>query len=199
MNTIENFLLDFGLSWTISKLIPYLFCLIAGFLFLLVYKKIKRKKNWTNRLISFVLLVFPISIYFAFFPIYEGDFSNLSTQPKTTISFPEEKVLTVIVLPNCPFCYQSIALMKKIKKRNPKIKISYWVVVSDTLAPKTAILRLIPPEFKPIQRHDVSEQANLAQGTFPCFVLSNKKKALKLWNNNQFGVCALDEIEEFFK
>jgi hypothetical protein len=199
MNTIETFFLDLGLSWMASKALPYLLFILFGLLLFLITRKLIKFNKWVNRLATIIIIAIPFSIYFALYPIYEGDFSNQGNKPKSSVKFSSTKALTVIALPDCPYCYQSISLMKKIKKRNPTIEISYWVVSSDTIPERTAILSVIPNDFNVIQRHDVVEISNLALGTFPCYVLSEKNKALRVWNNNQFGVCALDEIEDFFR
>ena len=199
MNAIEKFFLDFGFSWSASKAIPYVFCILLGIVLVFVYRRFKPKNVWIFRSVAFVLLTLPFSVYFSIYPIYEGDFSNQGTKPTSSIQFPANKALTVVVLPNCPYCYQSIALMKKIKKRNPLIPISYWVVSADTLPAKSAILKVIPKEFQIEQRHDIAKISELVQGSFPCFILSDRKSTVKSWNNNQFGVRALDEIETFFK
>jgi hypothetical protein len=199
MNKLEYFFLDFGLSWSFSKAIPYLLCIFLGVLLLYFFKKITFKKKWLK--IGLLTLVFtgPFALYFSFSPIYEGDFVSKGTTPKSTIQFPANKSLTVVVLPNCPYCYQSILLMKKIKERNPRITINYWVSTQDTLSSKTAILKVLPNEFKVTQRHDTDKISELVQGTYPCFILSEKGKAVKLWTNNQVGASALDEMEEFFE
>ncbi len=158
-----------------------------------------KKRRWLKLSAILISFILPFAVYFSFFPIYEGDFSNLGITPKTTIEFSEQKTLTVVVLPNCPYCYQSILLMKKLKERNPQIIINYWISTSDSLPPKSAILKVIPKNFTSIQKYNTAEISALVKGTFPCFILSEKRKTIKLWNNNQFGVCALDEIEEFFK
>ena len=145
-----------------------------------------------------MIFIVPFTLYFAFYPIYVGDFSNKGATTRSNLEFPFQKSITVIVLPNCPYCYQSLSLMMKLKKRNPSISISYWVATSDTIPEKTAILRVMPKEFKAIQQHETKAISELTKGTFPCFVISNNKKAVKIWNNNQFGVRALDEIESFF-
>ncbi len=88
--------------------------------------------------------------------------------------------------------------MQKIKKRNSNISINYWVSTHDTLPAKTAILKDIPPDFNVIQRHDIEQISEMVKGTYPCFILSDKGKAIKQWNNNQIGVSALDEMEKFF-
>ena len=198
MNKIETFFLDFGLSWSISKMLPYVICVLLGLCFVLLFRRIAFRNRWLNRIGSFILFALPFSIYFALYPIYEGDFSNQGSKPTSRIQFPSSKTFTVVVLPDCPYCFQSISLIDKLKSRNPSMPINYWVVSSDTLPPKTGILSKIPYEYEVFQRHDVIEMSKLVLGTFPCFVLSDNGKVQKVWNNNQFGVLALDEIEAFF-
>ncbi len=198
MNSIENFFLDLGLSWSLSKAIPYLLFILSGFFLALLSRKIQLKKKWIKHTISTLLFALPFTIYFTLYPIYEGDLTNQGFKPKSKILFPTTKTLTVVVLPDCPYCHQSIPLIDKIKTRNPKMNINFWVVSSDSLPAKSGILSKIPSEFKILQRHDVLEISQLTSGTFPCFVLSDKKKVIQVWNNNQFGVRAIDEIEAFF-
>lgn len=198
MNQIDYFFLDLGLSWSSAKAIPYVISIVLGLLLFYFLKKIKLKKKWLKITIRLIAFITPFVIYFSFFPIYEGDFTNQGTQPKSAIQFPVNKSITVVVLPNCPYCYQSILLMKKIKERNPHIPINYWVSTQDTLPSNTAILKVLPKDFQVIQRHDIEKISELVQRTYPCFILSEKGKAVKLWNNNQVGVSALDEMERFF-
>ncbi len=199
MNTIESYFLTLGMSWTLSKAIPYMTCVLLGLLFIVLTRKWKTQMIWVSITVKSLLFITPFTLYFAVYPIYVGDFSNNGVKTITNLEFPESKSITVIVLPNCPYCYQSLSLMMKLKKRNPTISISYWVATSDTIPEKTAILRVMPKEFKAIQQHETKAISELTKGTFPCFVISNNKKAVKIWNNNQFGVRALDEIESFFK
>jgi hypothetical protein len=199
MNKLDFLFLDLGLSWSLSKALPYLICILLGAFLIYFLKRIKFKQIWLKVVFLSVVFVAPFTLYFSFFPIYEGDFTSQGSTPKSTHIFPSNRSLTVVVLPNCPYCYQSILLMKKIKERNPHIPINYWVSTQDTLPSNTAILKVLPKEFKSIQRHDTEKISELVQGTYPCFVLSEKGKAVKLWNNNQIGVSALDEMEEFFE
>lgn len=198
MNKIETFFLDFGLSWSISKALPYIIALLLGLFLLLLFNKIHFKKKWPKRISSIFVFLVPLSVYFAIYPIYEGDFSNQGIKPTSQIKFPASKALTVVVLPDCPYCYQSISLINKLKSRNPNMPINYWVVSSDTLPPKAGILSKIPTQYHVYQRHDITEMSQLVLGTFPCYVLSDSGNVQKVWNNNQFGVRALDEIEAFF-
>lgn len=199
MNQIDYFFLNLGLTWSLAKATSYVLCIFLGICLFYFLRKIKLKKKWAKFIFLSLVSVIPFTLYFSFFPIYEGDFTNQGTQPKSAIQFPANKSLTVVVLPNCPYCYQSILLMKKIKERNPRITINYWVSTQDTLSSKTAILKVLPNEFKVTQRHDTDKISELVQGTYPCFILSEKGKAVKLWTNNQVGASALDEMEEFFE
>ena len=198
MNWIETHFLDLGLSWSASKALPYFLCILLGLILILLLQKIHFNKIWLKWLVFVFVFILPFSVYFAIYPIYEGDFSNLGIKPNSKIKFPSSKTLTAVVLPDCPYCHQAIPLIDKIKSRNSKMSINYWVVSSDSLPPKTGILSKIPSKYQVFQRHDVVEISQLVLGTFPCFVLSDHNKANKVWNNNQFGVRALDEIEAFF-
>lgn len=198
MNQIDYFFLDLGFSWSLAKATPYFICVLFGLVLVYFFKKIKLEKKWLKVTIRLIAFITPFFIYFSFFPIYEGDFTNQGTQPKSSILFPQSKSLTVVVLPNCPYCYQSILLMKKIKERNPHIPINYWVSTQDTLPSNTAILKVLPKDFQVIQRHDIEKLSKLVHGTYPCFLISDNGCVVKLWNNNQIGVSAMDEIENFF-
>lgn len=198
MNQIDYFFLDLGLSWSLSKATPYLLLVILGIILAYFLRKISIKKKLLKVGFLFAVLFAPFLLYFSFYPIYEGDFTDQGTQSKSPIQFPLNKSLTVVVLPNCPYCYQSIILMKKIKERHPTISINYWVSSQDRLHSNIAILRVLPKDFNVTQHHDTDKISELVQGTYPCFILSDNGRAIKQWNNNQVGVSALDEMEDFF-
>ena len=127
MKNIEYFLLDTGTSWTFSKLIPYFIFVFFGGILSYILRNKKIKINWLNQVKNVVLVFIPVSIYFAFYPIYEGDIFNLGLKTKSTIALNSEKTLSIVVLPDCPFCLETIPLVKKLKARNPKIKIEYII------------------------------------------------------------------------
>ena len=114
MNKIETFFLDFGLSWSMSKMLPYVICVLLGLCLVLLFRRIAFRNRWLNRISSFILVVLPFSIYFALYPIYQGDFTNQGFKPKSKIQFPSSKTLTVVVLPDCPYCYQSISSLYRM-------------------------------------------------------------------------------------
>ncbi len=198
MNWIETYLLDFGLSWSTSKVLPYFLSILLGMILLFLIAKIRFNKKWVKWALSLLVFLLPFSIYFAFYPIYEGDFKNQSFRLKSPIQFPTSKTLTVVVLPDCPYCHQTIPLIDKLKTRNPKMTINYWVVTSDSLPANSGILSKISSSYNVFQRKDVVEISQLVLGTFPCFILSDRNKVTQVWNNNQFGVRSLDAIEAFF-
>ncbi|MBM3451786.1 MAG: hypothetical protein FJX84_01460 [Bacteroidetes bacterium] len=199
MNQIDYFFLDLGFSWLLAKVTPYLFCIFLGIGALYFLRKLDIKKKWLKIVFLFTVCIAPFLLYFSFFPIYEGDFIDSGIKSNSSLDFPSKKSLTVVVLPNCPYCYQSIVLMKKIKERNPSISINYWVSSRDSLSVKSGILKVIPSQFTVVRRSDHENISELVKASYPCFIISNKGKALKQWDNNQIGVSALDEIEKFFK
>ena len=90
---MESFLLNLGLSFTISKLISYLLFVVIGILLaFLFFKKSKNERigKIPKLIISLVLFVAPFLIYFAIHPIYEGDFSNNSYSIDSKVDFPRK-------------------------------------------------------------------------------------------------------------
>ena len=193
---MENFLLNIGLSFTVSKLISYLLFVVIGILLaFLFFKKSKNKRisKIPKLIIGLVLFVAPFLIYFAIHPIYQGDFSNNSYSIDSKVDFPKKKQLTIIALANCPYCIQSIETSKLLKKKNPAISIEYWVLSTD-LKDKTKYQKLLGKTAKvKLKGRNADELAIIARGSYPTFVLSDKYKAIKAWNNDSFGVMAMDE------
>ena len=194
---MENLLLNLGLSFTLSKLVSYLLFGIFGVL--LAFLFVKKSKNRRialipKLLISIVLVVAPFLIYFAIHPIYVGDFSNNSYSVASKVDFPKKKQLTIIALANCPYCIQSIETSKLLIKKNPVIRIEYWLLSTD-LKDKTKYQKLLGKIVKvKLKGRTAVELAVLAKGGYPTFVISEKNQAIKAWNNNSFGVMAMDEI-----
>jgi hypothetical protein len=194
---MENFLLNLGLSFTLSKLIPYLFSVVFGLILTFLFLK-KSKKNGIDLvpklLISSVLVVAPFLIYFVIHPIYQGDFSNNSYSVASTIDFPKKKQLTIIALANCPYCIQSIEASKLLKKKNPAISIEYWVLSNNPVY-QLKYKKLLGNIAQVKLKAKISDElAVIAKGSYPTFVISEKHKAIKAWNNDSFGVMAMDEV-----
>ena len=196
MNSIETYFLDFGLSWSSSKALPYFLSILLGLILVFLLKKIRFNKKWIKWAISLFVLLLPFSIYFAFYPIYEGDFSNQGIKPKSKIQFPSSKTLTVVVLPDCPYCHESIYFIEKLLKRNSNMEIEIWICgnqedsfYNSNHSKKLKISRI----------NEFERTLHLTQGIFPTYTISEKQKLVKRWTNQSFGVRSLDEIEAFFE
>lgn len=201
MNSIEIFLLDVGLSWTISKLLPYLFTLCIGAFLIFLLRKMMAKTNRLLRVIvKLVVFVTPFLVYFAFNPIYEGDFSNNSTPFILTESEKEltGKKLVVLTIPGCPHCYIALGKMKKLKSRNDKIEIEYIVCHTDPETTKW-YSNEAGEAVNVKLADDAQSMSKLAKHSFPTFVIVNNDSPLKVWPNDNFGVLAIDEVEQLLK
>ena len=198
MNNLDLYFLDFGLSWTQSNLIGYCIFISLGIINLIVFKKWKIKKKYLNLLKSILVAGLPISIYFAFYPIYEGDIFSSGVKIKSSIELSNEKTLSIVVLPDCPFCLETIPLVKKLKERNPKINIEYIIAsrpneiphgIADKI-PKNCTFRLVS---------DLQKLGQITHGAYPTYIISENETIVLLWRSEHFGTKALDEIEAFFK
>ena len=200
MNKFELFLLDYDFSWYWSKLLPYLLFVLLGVVLMLFFiKKNSLKSRFLKLGMSFCLLLIPFLIYFVISPIYEGDFTNSSIEKKVTQESAElsENKLTVISIANCPYCYDAIDRLKKMKSRSTNLEIEFRVCSSDSNSMEW---------YKEKSKNDIaillSENliglSEVAEGRYPTFVL-REGDDLKIWSNDQFGVAALDEIEKMFK
>jgi len=205
MNTLEIFFSSLGLSWTLSKALPYVIFIglgsIAAFIFL-KKSKVKKKLRW---FISLIILVLPFAFYFIFSPIYQGDFSNKSFRISTPSSFPKAKQLTVYVLSNCPYCIQATTTLKNMLFHNKRIHLEIKVI-GNHLDDKIKYQRLINQmgnvslykKSDSLGREPIKAMLKLTKGEFPTYVLSENGQAVKAWHNDRFGVRAMDEIDEFF-
>lgn len=188
---MDKFFLGLGFSYTFSKILPYLTMLVIGSLIGVITTR-KRKKSVKAIAIISLLSAF-FGIYFAFYPIYEGDFSNSYREPKSKIKFSENKTLTVLALPTCPFCIQSTETIKELKANHSKINIEYWIL-NGTSADSVKYKKLVGESAVCINKKNTMDLYKLSTGTYPTFVLSNHQKALKVWGNDTFGVRAWDAI-----
>lgn len=197
MNFFETLLLELGFSWFLAKIVPYLLSILLGFiLFFALNKSLRGKKSkW---LVRVPMLFAPFIFYFVFYPIYEGDFSNSSKTVVTSMEFGNVKKLTVVAIPNCPYCFESIDKLKLICLRNPSAKIQFLVCTeneNDLVRYKQQAQKLF--EIKKYPNYD--KLAKLVGNKFPSFLLTGANSQIKIWNNSDFGVTAIDEVEEFLR
>lgn len=165
---------------------------LLGFIFVYTFhQRIQhRLKKWV---FMSILCLVPFTLYFAFFPIYQGDFVNTHFKPTQKEPFPQKLTLNVAVLPSCPYCHETIKLMNDLKKRYPKLNIRYVVVAKSK--EMTAVFRpKLSKEIRVQLAKTPEEWFITAQGGFPCMILSQKGKIIYAWENNNFGVRAIDDI-----
>jgi hypothetical protein len=199
MNAIELFFLNLGLSWTLAKLIPYIIVVIIGFsLAFLANKKLLKLKSWMRTGVSVILFVFPFAGYFAYSPIFQGDFSNDAKETVLTSDLDElrGKQLIVLALPGCPFCAQSMGKAAKLIERNPGLQVTYIITRADQEA-LSWYGKMATPGINVVPAKNDKALSALAKGKFPTFVVA-KGNTLRTWSNDGFGVLAIDEVENLY-
>jgi thioredoxin-related protein len=192
MNTLEYFFKDLGFSFALAQMVPYLLMVgIGGILggLILKYSTLHGWKLWT---VVVLVLVHPFTIYFALFPIYQGDLIDLSYTPKTTFKVSQSKKMVVIALPGCKYCAESTQQMKGIQTYT-EVPIEYWVLGADTTDLKM-YQALVGNQIKCTLKPNLSEVLPITQGSFPTFVLIDHGKIIKAWHNDTFGVRALSAL-----
>jgi hypothetical protein len=196
MNSIEVFFLSNNFSWVAAKLGPYVYFLVLGLLFsLLVIWKFKFKGH-VRILFLISLPLVTLSLYFSFYPIFQGDFSNEKVVFPRNASMIElkENRLIVLSLPGCPYCLESMERMRIVKQRHPEITIEYKVCHGDSSAIRW-FQNKGKNDFEYSLASDVKMTSKLAAGLYPTYVLTNTY-SLTVWSVEQFGMTAIDEVEE---
>ena len=194
---MESYFLNTGLSWTMSKVLPYVIMIFLGIILWFIFKKLLKRINkflrWTLLVVVFVL---PFGTYFALSPIYEGDFSNNSIEVEKTELNSEltGKKLAVIAIPGCPYCLEAMGRLLKMKERVPDLKVEYVVCSVDSTTLNWYKERG-GDEIDVRLAKNREEMSKLAEHAFPTFVLVDNEHPLKKWSNDSFGVFAMDEIE----
>ena len=191
MNLFELFFLDLGFSWQNSRLIPFIIIIAGSLTLVWLLRKYAFEKRWLKVSIKIGILVFPVVLYFLVYPVYKGDLCDLSrTLTLKTDASSSKKSLQIYVLPNCPYCIETIEIMNQFHQRNPKIVIEYIIVAGSG----GAIAKELPEYVRITYRKNSGSIENITQGSYPCFVLT-KDNSLSIWDNNSFGLKSLDIIE----
>ena len=196
MNSVELLLLNLGFSFTMAKFIPYVLLLLLGwFLGRFVYRKIQQKtpKRWLQALVFIGFFIQPVLIYFALFPVYQGDLFDLSYHPTTKLTLKNRRTMVVIALPGCKYCSESTVQMRAIQ---PYVKshIEYWVLGSDAMDLKS-FQGMVGPHIKVRLIPDIKSVLPLTEGSFPTYLLIEKGKISKAWHNDSFGIRALETLD----
>src|SRR5690554_1819690 len=200
-NSIIALGLTMRLSFTFSKILPYMFEFFAVCLIIYqVYSQFLMETSLTmRRLVSIFVLFGGCGIAFAVNPIYEGDFSHeyreirLAGENENTFKHG----LTMIALPGCSHCYERLEEMKRVKDIYPALPMSVLVINDDELAveeyterseglievglfPKSTLLRSIITDGYPnLIYKDNSDSPQLVN-----------------WSNSGFGSASWDFILE---
>ena len=191
MNELELFFLNSGTSWMFARLLPHIFLLNASILLILLLRKYRLKSLIIDIALKGVIVISISSTYFIYNPIYIGDISNMSRSQGYSQEYKAPKGIRVYVLPNCPYCVESLELMDVFHKRNPKVEIEYVIIGSGG----GKILPKIPSYIKVKHTKLDANVKNISKGSFPSFLVK-KDKSLLIWDNNAFGLRAFDLIEE---
>lgn len=164
--------------------------------FILVYTFQNRVQQQLKKWIFMsILAILPFGIYFSIYPIYNGDFVNNHFSPKQLCAFPEKTTLTVVVLPGCPYCHESMNFMNQLIEREPQLNIRY-VVVAETDSPLLPFRQKLTNKISVIKSTKPKDWIMMVKGGFPCMILSENRKILHAWENDHFGVKAIDDFIE---
>jgi len=195
-NFFETILLDLGFTWTLAKYFPFLLAIFVGWLFFRWVKKIHINKWILFPLLALVFCL-PFVTYFFFYPIYQPDLYNQSYRPKTLLNEPPKgTTLAVVVLPGCPYCMQTTAVMNRLAKQNKNLKIAYYMVSEDPIAQKT-LRKQLDKRIAIRYTKDATLWMLAAEGVFPSYLLFDNKQLKRAWHNTTFGVLALDELRAY--
>lgn len=190
---LESFSLEVGLSWTFSKMTPYLFQFIVVVLLSASVAQLFGTSYGKKKLILvFGILTFS-GICFVVHPIYEGDFDN-TFEELFAVHMEDEfqEGLTMIVLPGCPYCYERIETLNRLKNQNGGVPISIIMLYSDSLSMKE-YSELLRDNIIVIPAQNSEQLKQLVRGSFPAFIYTSKEsKTLFFWDQIGFGSGALD-------
>ena len=190
---METLLNNLGLSFTLSKFIPYLLTILIG----IVCVKLLNKHISASKIIrltfNILTAIIPFGIYFAINPIFQGDFSNEGVLIKKKLELPKNNDLLIIALADCPYCIQSQETIKLIHQKNTKIKAEY-LIVNGTKQDSIRYARMLLGFASCRTVKNSVPLIQTIQGRFPSYILVRKGKLNKVWTNNTFGVRAWDEV-----
>lgn len=203
-DAIYSWSLDAGLTWTLSKLIPYLLLSASGFLLafsgLLRWKVVLRilpMNQLLRRLVRVLVILLPFAVGFIFHPIYEGDFTNeadVVTTTKTYRDFPKAG-LVMLAIPDCPYCLEALYTLKQLKKRRPNTTVEMLVCTTDPTLLQL-YRQVAGDEISVKSTNNPDDYALLANHRFPTFIFVKDGRPMYRWSNNQFGAPARDWVEE---
>ena len=197
---IETASQNVGLSFTLSKMMPYV--LQAVFLIILLIESYRhlldRFSNTLRRVIGLLILAVGGGIAFAVHPISQGDFQH-EYKP---VYFKGNSLndlndgLTMIALPGCPYCYERVEDLNRFVELYPNQEVFIQVVNQDSLALEEYQERTSDAIHVSLVKNEPSVKLLIGE-RYPSFIfISSGNHQGMIWNNNGFGVAALDFILE---
>ena len=190
---MEELLNYIGVSFTVSKFLPYLLTILIGIVSsILIHKHISASK-FIRIIVIILITALPFGIYFSIYPIFEGDINSEGVVIRKNLDLPKNKDLLIIALADCPFCIQSQNTIKIIHQKNKKIKAEY-LIVNGTKQDSIRYARMLNGFASCRTIKNSVPLLQSIQGSFPSFILVRKGKLNKVWSNNTFGVRAWDEV-----
>ena len=190
---MEELLNYLGVSFTISKFLPYLLTILTGIVSsILIHKHISASK-YIRIIVIILITALPFGIYFSIYPIFEGDINSEGVIIRKNLDLPKNKDLLIIALADCPFCIQSQKTIKIIHQKNKRIKAEY-IIVNGTKQDSIRYARMLHGFASCRTVKNSVPLTQTIQGKFPSFILVQKGRLKKVWNNNNFSVRAWDEV-----
>lgn len=200
---IFDTLLDWGFSWTLSALTPWIlvFALSFTIMYVLLRKLRLQKGKWILILIPLLFLGFNFMIN----PIYEADYvkngDELSIEDHLlldTLYNRKESFTGLVCIADlgCPFCKMATKnRLNVMKERLPKSNIYITLNSSKQDYIDQYIQETDAHNIDFLRINESKELLELSQGVFPTFILIDNGKIVHRWKNSQLGFPALDKIE----
>lgn len=197
---IETASQNIGLSFTLSKMMPYVFQ--AVFLIILLIEAYRhlldRFSHILRRVFGLLILAIGGGIAFAVHPIYEGDFQHeykpVYFSGNTVANLNEG--LTMVALPGCPYCYERVEDLNRFIELHPTEEVYIQVVNQDSLALEE-YQELASDNIVVTLAQSEPSLKSLIGERYPSFILIKHDSGEgMIWNNNGFGVAAMDFVLE---
>lgn len=193
----EAISLDIGLSWTFSKIAPYLVQFIAVVMLSASLAQLFGTNYGKKKLILISCILAFSGIAFALNPIYEGDFNN-TYEELFAVHMEDEfrEGLTMVALPGCPYCFERIETLNRLNQYNGEVPISIIMLDGDSLS-MAEYSGLLDDNIAVIPAQNSKQVSQLVRGSFPAFIYTSKEsKTLYFWDQIGFGSGALDWLSE---
>ncbi len=191
---IEELSIGLGLSWTFSKMIPY----VLEFILVVYSGALLTQFFKGNRMRQKLIMIASIFIFsgiaFAIHPIYEGDFAHEAEELVAT-SDDIKTGLTMVALPGCPYCLERIATLNALHEELGNLPITVVMLEGDTLAMHDYVQRL-KPGITVVPAQNSTILGGVVEGSYPSFFFKNEGGFAYRWNQVGFGTGALDWLAE---